>query len=151
MVDTNLSESITEILEILKNMNKEYTEKLPKKFLEFLKENQSDSYTVNFDDSKNLKNTNLHKETRKLLAIMYLNYWSNENEKKDYLQVLNNNQQKHDEEIKLKYNPDNLFKNNQQIIEKVDEIPENNTQLMQYKEGIIKRFINRIKLFFRKK
>lgn len=111
MVDARISEGISEVLVILKNIDKKYIEKLPQKFKEFLKNNQSSTYIPNIDLSKELKDMKLKKETRNLLELMYLNYWSTQEEKNEFMVMLNENERKYQEEIRQKYNPDNLFKN----------------------------------------
>lgn len=109
MVDKKLREGITEVLEILENVDNVFINKLPKKLQEFLKQNQSTSYIPNLDYTKNLKELNLRSETKDLLSIMYLNYWSTEKEKSDYVKLLNKNKDKYQEHIQKKYNPNNLF------------------------------------------
>lgn len=147
MIDVKLSKSITEVLEILGYMDKTYAEKLPKKFVKFLQDNQDTSYIPKFDYTKKLQDCVMHKETKALLGIMYLKYWSSEEQKKEYLQVLENNQKKYQEEINEKYNPDNLFKNKEKSVEKLEE----NTQMIEYKESVFRRIINKIKLFLKLK
>lgn len=81
MVDIKVSEGISEVLVILKNIDNLYTEKIPQKFKDFLKDNQSTTYIPNIDFSKELKDMKLKKETRNILELMYLNYWSTSEEK----------------------------------------------------------------------
>lgn len=141
MRDIKLSRTITEVLEILEHMDKTYIEKLPKKFVEFLQNNQDISYIPKFDYTKNLQNCDISKETKALLGMMYLKYWSYEEQKKEYLQVLEENQKKYQAEINEKYNTDNLFKNSNKCEEKV--------QMIEYKESIFRKIMNKIKLFFK--
>ena len=55
------------------------------------------------------------------------------------------NEQKYQEELRQKYNPDNIFsKKNKNII----EIEDNQTQLIEYKETIFRRILNKIKALF---
>lgn len=145
MMNANLSRSMTEVLEILKHMDKIYTEKLPKKFMKFLQDNQDTSYIPKLDYTKNLQNCNVSKETKGLLGIMYLKYWSSEEQNKEYLQILENNQKKYQVEINEKYNPDNLFKNSKKCEEKLEE----NTQIIEYKESIFQKIVHKIKLFLK--
>ena len=42
MVNTEFSEGITEVLDILNHMEKSYIDKLPKKFKDFLDKNRSE-------------------------------------------------------------------------------------------------------------
>lgn len=144
-MDVKLSRSMTEVLEILKHMDKTYTEKLPKKFLKFLQDNQDTSHIPKFDCTKSLQDCAMYKETKALLGIMYLKYWSLEEQKKEYLQILENNQKKYQEEINEKYNPDNLFKNSKKCEEKLEET----AQMIEYKESIFQKIVKKIKLFLK--
>ncbi len=51
-------------------------------------------------------------ETIDILALLKLNYWCNEEEKKELLELLNKNEQKFQKEAKEKYDIDKLFKTN---------------------------------------
>ena len=95
MIDARISEGISEVLVILKSIDNIYTEKLPQKFKEFLNNNQSSSYTPDIDLSKELKDMNLKKETRNILELMYLNYWSTSEEKKEFMDMLSENEKKY--------------------------------------------------------
>ena len=110
MMSVKLKRSITEVLEILKYMDKSYTEKIPKKFIRFLQDNKDASYIFELDYTKSIPDYNISKETKKLLGVIYLKYWSNLEQQKEYLQILDKNQQIYEEEIKEKYNVDKLFK-----------------------------------------
>ena len=70
-----------------------------------------------------------------------MNYFQDiDNQKKFY-----ENDQKYQEELRQKYNPDNIFsKKNKNII----EIEDNKTQLIEYKETIFRRILNKIKALF---
>ena len=83
MVNVRLSEAITEILEILKNVDNDLIEKLPQKFKDFLQENKSETYNPEFDCMKDLKDLKLKEETKNLLGIIYMNYWSEPEERKE--------------------------------------------------------------------
>ena len=148
MIDIKLSRGITETLEILKYMDKMYTEKIPKKFMDFLKDNKDTSYTPKFDCTENLQDRDILRETKILLGIMYLKYWNDEASKKEYLQTLDENQKKYHEEINKKYNPDNLFKKDDKNIEKKLE---ENVQIIEYKESVFQKIVKKIKLFLRRK
>ena len=146
MIDVKFSESISETLEILNYMNKSYTERLPAKFLKFLQDNQSASYIPHFDYTKKLA---VSKETQKLLGIMNLLYWSDDKQKLKYLQTLSNNQKKFEAELREKYNPDNLFASPKITPTESADIHTENNQLIEYKESIFKKVLNKIKLFLK--
>ena len=151
MVNVRLSEAITEILEILKNVDNDLIEKLPQKFKDFLQENKSETYNPEFDCMKDLKDLKLKEETKNLLGIMYMNSWSEPEERKEYVKLLNENQIKYNLEIEQKYNPDNLFKkkmSNKSV--SVEEKITKDVQLIKYNESLFRKIWNKILSIFKK-
>lgn len=151
MVNVRLSEAITEILEILKNVDNDLIEKLPQKFKDFLQENKSETYNPEFDCMKDLKDLKLKEETKNLLGIMYMNYWSEPEERKEYVKLLNENQIKYNLEIEQKYNPDNLLKkkmSNKSV--SVEEKITKDVQLIKYNESLFRKIWNKILSIFKK-
>ncbi len=109
MVSQELSEGISETLDILKHMDKEYIDKIPQKFKDFLEKNKSVNYIPNLDHSKKIDEMNLKNKTKDILAIIYLKYWCNSEKKLEYMKLLNENERKYQEYLKEKYNP-NIFR-----------------------------------------
>ena len=132
MIDIRLREAITEVLEILKNTDNTYMEKLPEKFKKFLNDNKSTSYIPEIDFSKELKDLKIRKETKELLGIMYLNYWSNDEEKKEYVKLLSENEKKYQEELTEKYNPDSLFKKTAKQDDINEQVVTNEVAIIKY-------------------
>ena len=150
MIDIRLSEAITEVLEILKNADNTYMEKLPEKFKKFLNDNKSTSYIPEIDFSKELKDLKIRKETKELLGIMYLNYWSNDEEKKEYVKLVSENEKKYQEELKEKYNPDNLFKKTAKQDDINEQVVTNEVAIIKYEESLLKKIWNKILSIFKK-
>lgn len=95
MISKDLSEGISETLDILSHMDEIYIYKIPAKFREFLEKNKSNIYKPNLDHSKKINEMNLKNKTKDILAIIYLNYWCNSQEKNEYVKILNNNEKRH--------------------------------------------------------
>ena len=76
-----------------------------------------------------------------IIALLNLQYWcEDENEKQRLKAIYAENERKYQEELREKYNPDNLFKNKQKAVEeKIEE-----TAIVEYKEPVFKRLINKI-------
>ena len=83
-----------------------------------------------------MKNQDVSKETQSILALIYESYFSTDEEKRQIIKERN-------EQINLKYNTDNLFKNKDYKNEKKELI-------IVRKESFIEKIINKIKLFFHK-
>ena len=108
MLNQRYAEASVEVLDILEHMDPNDLVKVSNKFIDFLKENASREYMCNLDYSKKLNEMNLKEETRGLLALMYENYWCPEEEKQDLQKKFYENEQKYQEELRQKYNPDNI-------------------------------------------
>ncbi len=145
MVSVEYSEAITEILDILKHTRKEDVMKISPKFMEYLNNNASKTYKPDLDHTKKIKDMQLKRKTKAILAIIYKKFWCDSEKKKKFDNTLKNNGIEYQKELREKYNPDNLFKNKVSQIETV----ENSVAMVEYKESIFKRFINRIKSIFK--
>ena len=110
MVSVKYSEAAVEVLDILKYTREEDVKKIPKKFMKFLENNKSKTYTANLDYTKDIKDMNLKPETEALLGLIYMKYWANEEEKLKFEDKIKNNEIAYQEELRAKYNVDNLFK-----------------------------------------
>ena len=104
-------DAYVEVLGILDLLDEEQKNRIPKKLKEFFENNKNQDYQVNIDSNIPLEEQNLLQETVDILAMLKLNYWcTNEKEKEGLLNLLNENEKKYQEELRKKYNPNNLFK-----------------------------------------
>ena len=63
--------------------------------------------------------------------------------------VLEENQIKYENEVREKYNPDNIFKERNKSYETNKRTIENN-EIVSYKESFLSKIINKLKSFFHK-
>lgn len=116
MVNTRYANAFKEVDYYLKGIREEDIEKIPNKLKEFIKENASESYLVDFDYNKPLSEITISKEAKGIISIICLNYWcENEEEKREYLGILNTNEQEYQRILREKYNPENIFKSDRSI------------------------------------
>lgn len=148
MVTKELSEAAVEFNCILENSSKTIIEKIPIKFLDFMKDIASKTYEFNYDKSKSLNEQNLKPETRGLIALVYQDYICNDEEKKEYIRKSRLFANQMEDLKREKYNPDNLLKKQQQL-KNTEEVMTNEVAKIEYKESIFKRFINKIKSIFK--
>ena len=126
-----------EVLGILDLLDEEQKNRIPKKLKEFFENNKNQDYQVNIDSNIPLEEQNLLQETVDILAMLKLNYWcTNEKEKEGLLNLLNENEKKYQEELRKKYNQNNLFKDKEskRVIYTNEEL-----SIVKYKESIFKR------------
>ena len=110
-------------------------DKIPCKFIQFLKDNCLKDYECDFDYTKPLKELNISDEAKGLIAMICLNYWcTNDEQRERFKKHLTENELKYQEKLRKKYNPDNLFKNKVEKINVEDTIKKDNIELIEYKE-----------------
>lgn len=146
MIGNNIEyiQANTEIKCLLKYFPINYIKKLPTKLLEMIYRNSDEKYNIDVDLKKDLKNQNISKKTKDMLAVLTYNYWSSETEKKDIIERLNENENNYQEELREKYNPDNIFKNRETKVEAL----ENSVAMVEYKESIFSKIKNWFKRTF---
>ncbi|MBR2588615.1 MAG: hypothetical protein IKD77_05380 [Bacilli bacterium] len=128
MVSKELSEAAVEFNCILDNSSQEILDKIPKKFIEFLKSVASTTYKFQYDSKKNLNEQNIKPETRGLISLVYQDYICDEKDKKEYIIKCKDYYAKKEKEMQEKYNLDNIFKN------KELSIKQENVALIEVKE-----------------
>ena len=145
MLTKEIKLGITETIAILKFANKDEIKKIPKKFMNFLNENEDKEYKFEINNEKSLKELKIRKETKNLLVMIAYNYWSETSEEKLQIEkLLKNNQEIYEQDLRAKYNPDNLFN-------KKSKMNRNETmELVEYKENIFKKIYKFFKRKFNK-
>ena len=129
-------------------MGKEYINKLPNKLVSFIKENMDNSYISDINVNTPINEQPIKNDTKILLSLLYRNYWCSEEKKRELLEEDMYLKSEREKEIHEKYNPDNIFKTKQQKIISEESIV-NNVSMVEYKESIFKRILNKIKCIFR--
>lgn len=146
MVSIKNANAMAEVLYYLKGIRQEDINRIPKKFIEFLNDNASKEYICNFDYNKPLNELELLDETRGIIGMICYNYWCiTEEEKTEYLRKIAENEQRYQEELRKKYNPDDIFKNKDN--NNIEQNGNEETALVEYKENLwvkFKKFILRV-------
>ena len=153
MQNIEYREALTQVLCVLEHTDSTAVNKIPIKIINFIKCNCSKEYKVNFDYSKPVKELNLTPKAQAFLGMIYLNYWADNEKKIDFRRKIRQNEIKHQENLREKYNPDNIFKNNNKTQDIVqdnisNEVISDNFSLVECKESILKKIINKIKSIF---
>ena len=141
-------EAFTEIYEIFKLMPQELLNKIPIKFYEMIKEERDTEYIANIKEP--LEKQKLKNETIIILGLIYRDFLCSPEEKKrlqekDAMQ-LQEIEKALEDEIRQKYNPDDIFKNK---INKQRPQQEENA-LIVVEEKWYKKIFNIIKSLFKK-
>lgn len=130
----------TEVYEILSYMDKMTVMKIPIELLKFIKENKNDNFNTLIDKNDLFNMNNISPETKHVLAWLDVNYWMSK-EKKECLK------EKYYKNHMSFYNSEKIFK--KATYEKMQE-KSNITGIMEYKESMVIKLINKLKKFLGK-
>ena len=141
---------LVEVDEVLSYLSEEDLNKIPEDIRSLIKEKKDKNYTWKFDETKQLKDQNLSRDTIIILSYLNMEYLLNEEQRKLMEQIHELNEKKQEEERRKKYNSDELFnkkENSNELIEESQEQIENKS-VTKYKESVFTKIINKIKMFF---
>lgn len=152
MLSIEYREAIVELLEILENSDEDIVKKIPKDLMEFWEKNKSKTYKPNLDHSKPLTEMELKPKTRALIGMIYLNYLCNDEEMVKTKRILISNEEKYQEKLREKYNPDDIFKMKKQYTSSEKNVETTaDKSMINYKSSFFNKIICAIKNFFKKR
>lgn len=131
----------TEILNILKNIEPEYVYVLPIELIEYLNNNSLKDESEKYSGFNENGDIEVSDEAEEILTFMYLNYWAEENEKKELLEKLTNNEK----ELEEKYDIQKVFNKRNETKTYKEEL-----QLVQVKDNLFTRILNKLKKLLKK-
>jgi len=142
-VSINTRQAYSEVDEFLGLISNEHRNKIPQKLREFFREEKDTNYIKGINPNIPIKNQGLKEETLGIIALLNLQYWcEDENEKQRLKEVYAKNEKIYQERLQVQFNPNEIFKKKEPIKESVS--------MVEYKDNIIKKLINKIKnMFFR--
>lgn len=143
-------EAFAEVSEVIKLMPKALVNKIPDKFLEMIEREKDKEYITNIHEP--IEECKLKDETIIILGLIYRDFLCAPEERKRLQEKdakeLQEFKKNLEIELREKYNPDNVFKKNKEVVEENNE----NTQMIEYKEqSFLKRLFDKIKQLFSRK
>lgn len=148
MANIKYSEAIVEVLEILEYSDDNILEKIPKKLIKFWERNKSKTYKPNLDHNKSISEMNLKDKTKSILSMIYLNYLCNDAEAKEISSIINHNEEIYQTELIKNRNSQHLEKVQNTINTINENTKSTSITIIDNKESIFKKIVNRIKRFF---
>ena len=144
-MEYSINQSFSEVYDIINHFDKNMYEKIPSSFIEMIKQNRDQKYNVSLDYSKKITEQKLLYETRVILSIIYRDYICTKEKRQELLEKEKLELMEKQSEMNQKFNVDEIFnkKQNNHIHN------EENVQLVEYKESVFKRLINKILEFFK--
>lgn len=137
-------QAYSEVDEFLKLLSEEKRNEIPKKLRKLFREEKDEKYFKNIDKNVPIKDQNLKEETLAVIALLNLQYWcKDEEEKKRLREIYAQNEKKYQNMLYEKYNPNDIFKKEKSIVQTNNKTKEN-MQMIEYKEPLFKRIIDKI-------
>ena len=109
-----------------------------------------EDYNFEIDEEKPLSEQNISKEARAILANIFKQYWATDYQKERIEAKEKYDMEQLEKEKYKKYNPNDIFKNKKQSIS-TDENISNTVAMVEYKESIFKRILDKIMGIFSRK
>lgn len=139
-----LNKRLVEVETILKKLDENYINKIPTEIWDFIEKNKDDQYTFFYDDNIELLNQNLNIDTIAILSYINMQYLLDEKSKKEVEEILIKDGAFLEQQKMKKYNPENIFKNK----ENIDNKGERDVSMIEVKEKY--KWYQKIISFFRK-
>ena len=142
---SNRKNAYAEVYTILQELNEEEYNKIPPEVIKTIEANRNEDYEYELDDELELKDQPMLPETKAILFNLFRDYLATPEQKAKIIRMQNEARQKNELKKQQMYNID-VFANRQ----KEDKVQTNSekTQIVEYKENIFKRILNKIKRFF---
>lgn len=148
MITEEYKNALVEVLEIINCLEDSEKKKIPDEIIKFYEENKSTTYKPNINLDDDISNINLMNKTREIIAGLYIDYLCNdETEKQNYINQLKQIEQKVETEKREIYNPDSIFKDRTQVIQK--PISEDQSMVVAKKQNIFSKILDKIKKLFK--
>lgn len=140
---SNRANAYTEVYTILQDLNTEEYNKIPPEIIKTIEENMNEEYEYELDEDLELKNQPMLPETKAILFNLFRDYLATPEQKEKIIKMQVEERRKNEQNKSEQYNSD-LFASKK----KVQDIREEHTELIEYKENILKRIFNKIRQFF---
>lgn len=146
--------ALAEVDEILYFTDESIVSKIPSSFKTFIKENKDKSYVSNINPYMPLEEQDLRPDTKAIISLIYRSYVADEQEKEEFKQKAKEEYEEIEKQKNIKYNPDDIFKQNKTFEEIKGDIKKENSEeqmsLVIVKENFFKRIYDKIKMLFSK-
>ena len=143
-MENELSKAYSEVYEILKYIPLEQYNKVPKEVINVFKTKRDKSYKVRINPALPLESQNLQRKTLILLSVLNLDYWCQEEEREEILNIYwqNEKARKNEQDEYI------VFRNGNSAVAASDV----GTDLVVYREAsMLEKILIKIKHIFKRK
>ena len=145
---SNRKNAYAEVYTILQELNEEEYNKIPPEVIKTIEANRNEEYEYELDDELELKDQPMLSETKAILFNLFRDYLATQEQKAKIIRMQNEARQKNELKKQQMYNAD-IFANKPK--KNLAENSNETMQIVEYKESIFKRILNKIKSFFIKR
>ena len=138
----------TEVYTILQELDEEEYNKIPPEVTQTREANRNEDYEYELDEELELKDQPMLPETKAILFNLFRDYLATPEQKAKIIRMQNEARQKNELKKQQMYNTD-IFANKPK--KNLAENSNETMQIVEYKESIFKRILNKIKSFFIKR
>ena len=138
----NFPKAYREVYEILKYIQKEDIEKIPKDFLQTIEDNMDKEYIYKIDENKSFEEQETLKETKAIISIIYKEYWATPERKQELIEIRREQRNTLEQEKMKKYDSNIVFRQKEGMM----QVP---LAMVNKKEKFFTKFFNKIKGLFR--
>ena len=110
--ESRFSKACVEALEVITKLPKEDYSKIDNSFIEVLQKNKDKNYSFELNPDKSMEEQNILKETKNILAYVFLNYLATKEEKEIVTKKLQKDVMQAEMKKREKY-PTNVFERNE--------------------------------------
>lgn len=146
----NYRKALVEVKSVIDSLNYDEYKKIPQNLIDKINENIDKEYIYEYNKDVDYENWNLMPETKALLYNILKRYLLTEEQKQYFKAKEKIEKRQIEKEKKQKYNPDDIFKNKEKIIEKDIVNSEKTRMVVRKKEKWHKKIFNIIKKILKK-
>lgn len=140
----NYAKAYTEILKIIEYLPDSEYQKIPQKLIDEFQEKSDKEYVFEIQSEDDFENKKLLKETEYIMYTLYRNYLSDEEEREHLIQLEKQAHNNSEENKRIKYNPDDIFKNKDKKVIYYSEKISKEVAMIQDNKSIFKKIWNKI-------
>lgn len=149
IIDYNEKIAFSEVYDIIMFLDEDDRNKIPNKFIEFIKNNKSDTYISKINPYFPLEKQKMQDITKAIVSYIFVKYLADENEKQEYRDKEIREAEAHKKEIEEKCK--NMFNNTKHEIKVANEESDNNLPIViEEKESFFDKIRNIFRRIFRK-
>lgn len=142
--------AFSEVEQIIKLMPESLQKKIPDRFKNIISTEKLQAYIPNIREP--FEKCNIMEETKIVLAVIYRDFLCSEEEKKEIKLKDSQKLMEYEEELREKYNTDNIFLNRNTIQYSSEEVKTDQTAIVEYKEkNFLQKLFDKIKHIFKRK